>query len=121
MAKGRRIGFVGFPGLTTLDLMGPHEVFATANALNDGRKKLYETIIVARQRAPLVSDSGITLIPQEDFATAAPFDTLITPGGPGLRQPQIQSEVAAWLKLMAPRTRRMASVCTGLYGLAATG
>ncbi len=120
MAKGRRIGFVAFPGLTMLDLMGPHEVFATANTLNDERKTLYETVIVAAQRAPLVSDSGITLIPQEDFAMAAPFDTLITPGGPGLRQPQVQSEVAAWLKVMASRTRRMASVCTGLYGLAAT-
>ena len=120
MSTGRRIGFVGFPGLTALDLMGPHEVFATANALNDERKTLYETVIVAVQRAPLVSDSGINLMPQEDFATAASFDTLITPGGPGLRQPKIQSEVAAWLKLMAPHTRRMASVCTGLYGLAAT-
>lgn len=40
MTKARRIGLVGFPRLTTLDLTGPHEVFATANALNDGRKRL---------------------------------------------------------------------------------
>jgi transcriptional regulator GlxA family with amidase domain len=120
MAKVRRIGFVAFPGLTILDLMGPHEVFATANALNEEGRTLYETVVVAAQHAPLVSDSGITLTPQEVFTTTASFDTLMTPGGPGLRQPKIQSEVAAWLKLMAPRTRRMASVCTGIYGLAAT-
>jgi transcriptional regulator GlxA family with amidase domain len=120
MGNARRIGFVGFPGLTLLDLMGPHEVFVTANALNEGRGTLYQTVIVAAQRAPFTSESGITVLPGEDLATAASFDTLITPGGPGLRQPKIQSEVAAWLKLRAPRTRRMASVCTGLYGLAAT-
>jgi len=120
MAKGRRIGFVAFPGLTVLDLIGPHEVFAAANMLNKGHITLYETVIVAARRAPAVSDSGITVTPRETFATARPFDTLITPGGPGLRVAKVQSEVATWLKLMAPRTRRMASVCTGLYGLAAT-
>jgi transcriptional regulator GlxA family with amidase domain len=120
MAQARRIGFVGFPGVTVLDLIGPHEVFATANTLSTGHRALYETVIVALQRAPVTADSGVALVPQEDFATARPFDTLVTPGGPGLRVPKVQSEVAAWLKLMAPRTRRMVSVCTGLYGLAAT-
>ena len=120
MAKARRIGFVGFPGLTVLDLIGPHEVFATANILNRQRRTLYETVVVAAQRGPILADSGITLVAQEDFATARPFDTLVTPGGPGLRVPAVQSQIAAWLRLRAPRTRRMVSVCTGLYGLAAT-
>lgn len=117
----RRIGFVGFRGVTALDLIGPHEVFAAANALNGDLGQLYETVVVAARPAPFVCDSGITLTPQEDFATADAFDTLITPGGAGLREPEIQREVAAWLKLQSPRTRRMVSVCTGLYGLAATG
>lgn len=121
MATVRRIGFVGFPRLTVLDLIGPHEAFATANELGGGDGKLYRTVIVASGGAPFVSDSGVVLTPREDFATAQPCDTLITPGGPGLREPEIQSAVAAWLKFMAPRTRRMVSVCTGLYGLAATG
>jgi transcriptional regulator GlxA family with amidase domain len=119
MAKALRIGFVGYPGLTVLDLIGPHETFATANALCG--RGLYETVIVASKRAAFVSDSGVTLTPHEDFATAGRSDTLITPGGPGLRNPKTQGEVAAWLQLKAPRTRRMVSVCTGLYGLAATG
>ena len=117
----RRIGFVGFRGLTLLDLVGPHEVFATANALSGGRGRLYETIVVAAQMTPFPSDSGLLVTPQEDFAGAGPFDTLITPGGAGLREPDIQREVATWLKAQAPHTRRMVSVCTGLYGLAATG
>lgn len=119
MTKARRVGFVGFPRLTILDLIGPHEVFATANQLGSGQ--LYETVIVAKDRAPFVSDSGVVLTPQEDFATAGKFDTLITPGGPGLREKEIQCDVAAWLKERAPETRRMVSICTGLYGLAATG
>ena len=119
MVKPRRIGFVGYPRLTVLDLIGPHETFTTANALSG--RSLYEPVIVASERASFVSDSGVILTPQEDFATAGRFDTLITPGGPGLREPKTQSAVAAWLQLTAPHTRRMVSVCTGLYGLAATG
>lgn len=122
VAKTRRIGFVGFPGVTLLDLTGPHEVFAAANALSGrGGPPIYETILIAAERMPFVSDSGLTLTPQEEFAGGSSFDTLVTPGGPGLRDPLTQREVATWLRIQGPRTRRMVSVCTGLYGLAASG
>ncbi len=119
MATTRRIGFVGFPGVTLLDLVGPSEVFAAANMLDGRRRPLYEIVVVASERTPFASESGLVLMPTEDFATARPFDTLITPGGPGLRVPDIQGRIASWL--MRQRPRRMVAVCTGLYGLAATG
>jgi transcriptional regulator GlxA family with amidase domain len=49
------------------------------------------------------------------------FDTLIIPGGSGIRQPGVAEKAAEWIKTVAPRTRRIASVCTGIYGLACTG
>jgi transcriptional regulator GlxA family with amidase domain len=118
----RRIGFIGFDGVTLLDLAGPHEVFATANALDRSRGvPPYETILLAAGGQPFVSDSGLALTPQKDFTSAGRFDTLITPGGPGLREPDIQAQVADWLRFQATQTRRMVSVCTGLFGLAASG
>src|SRR5262249_13830032 len=48
-------------------------------------------------------------------------DTLIVPGGGGLRKPQIGKPVAAFVKARAKSTRRIVSICTGLYGLAQTG
>jgi transcriptional regulator GlxA family with amidase domain len=120
MAEALRIGFVAFPGLTTLDLTGPYEVFAAANELNRAGRVLYKTVIVAERLTPVLSDSGIAFLPHEEFATAGLFDTVITPGGPGLREPATQAQVAAWLKQAAPHTRRLVSVCTGVYGLAAT-
>jgi Transcriptional regulator containing an amidase domain and an AraC-type DNA-binding HTH domain len=113
----RRIGFVAYDGLTILDLIGPHEVFGTANALAGA--ELYTCVIVAPTLAPVVSDTGILLRPAADFPTAGEFHTIVTPGGPGLREPSINAQVAAWLKERAPQTPRMVSVCTGLYGLAA--
>jgi len=49
------------------------------------------------------------------------LDTLIIPGGKGLRVPQTQRTVAEWVGECAARTRRIATACTGTYGLAATG
>src|SRR4029450_8429956 len=43
------------------------------------------------------------------------------PGGRGLRRPEVNRAVAMWLKTRARQTRRIVSVCTGIYGLAASG
>lgn len=114
-----RIALVAFDGVTILDLIGPHEVFGTANALSG--EDLYEPVIVAPTLAPVVSDTGVVLQPLADFASSGEFDTVVTPGGPGLREGSMRDTVAAWLRERAPAARRMVSVCTGLYGLAATG
>lgn len=115
------IGFVAFDGITALDLLGPYEVFATANALCDKGRDLYRTVIVAPSMSAVTSDSGFVFQPSADFSSPIEFDTLITPGGPGLRRPQPNALIAEWLRRRANRTRRMVSVCTGFYGLAATG
>jgi transcriptional regulator GlxA family with amidase domain len=52
---------------------------------------------------------------------APPLDTIVIPGGSGLRVPVVCREVAAWLRERAPATRRVTSVCTGVYALAASG
>jgi transcriptional regulator GlxA family with amidase domain len=49
------------------------------------------------------------------------FDTIIIPGGRGLREPATRHRAAAWLAAQAPQTRRFASVSTGLYALAQSG
>jgi transcriptional regulator GlxA family with amidase domain len=117
----RRIGFVCFDGLTALDLVGPLEVFGNANDLSDHGSPIYQTALVAPTLAPCASDIGLILQPHFAFADAGRFDTIVVPGGPGLREPALNATVAAWLSREAPHTRRLVSVCTGLYGLAATG
>jgi len=115
----KRIGFVAYDGVTILDLIGPYEVFGTANAI--GESGLYAPVIIAPTLDPIVSDTGVVLQPACDFSAAESFDTIVTPGGPGLREQSTNALISAWLKEQAPRTRRMVSVCTGLYGLAAAG
>ena len=115
-APPRRIGFVAFDGLAALDLTGVLEAFHIA-----GRgAPLYETVIVAPTASPVVAQSGLRLLPDATLAHAPAFDTLVIPGGPGLREPSTNAVIADWLRTRAD-TRRLVSVCTGLYGLAAAG
>ena len=112
------IGFLGYDGVTALDIVGPMEAFA-AVAEGDGRG--YEVLILGLTDRPFTSESGLDLRPHRTVRDAPPLDTLIIPGGSGLRRPETNAGVAAWVAGQAGRIRRIASVCTGIYGLAPTG
>jgi len=120
----RRIGFLGYDDVQTLDIVGPVDAFMAARLdERDGSDDVcYETFIIGLSDKPFVSESGITLKPHCSMKTAPALDTLIVPGGRSLRvNPQIRAKISEWIKLRAARIRRIASVCTGIYGLAPTG
>src|SRR5271155_1697189 len=119
----RRIGLLLFDGVTALDVAGPMEAFIAARlpgpALNT--TICYELLTIGLTNKSVVAESGLILKPSTPLALCPPLDTLIIPGGRGLREPRTNRIVAAWIKSRAATTRRIASVCTGIYGLAPTG
>lgn len=121
--KPLRVGLLGFNGVMALDLVGPIDAFKTAGVDQaDGQAgTLYETIIIGLTNKPFKSESGIAFQPDRSVANAPQLDTLIVPGGCGLRDPDTQKKAADWLRSRVRKTRRIATVCTGTYGLAAAG
>ncbi len=119
--RTKRIGFVGFDGVVAVDLAGPADAFAIANEVESDPKPSYEVLIVASSSRPFAAESGLIFKPQRSFKTAPSLDTLIVPGGSGLREQAINRSVSAFVKARAGTTRRIGSICTGIYGLAATG
>lgn len=118
-----RIGFVGYENANALDLVGPAEAFASAlrTADNGRAETCYSISIVGLTKQPFVTESQIVFHPTMAVADAPKFDTLIIPGGRGLRSPRVNRRVTDWIAGRAEKTRRIASVCTGIYGLAPTG
>lgn len=119
----KRIGFIGFDGVTALHISGAADVFA-ATALDDGyggHVKCYEVVIIGLSSAPFQSESGLRFTPQETINTAPPLDTIIVPGGSGIRHGLVAAEICSWILSRTNQTRRIASICTGIYGLAPTG
>jgi transcriptional regulator GlxA family with amidase domain len=119
--KAKRIGLIGFDGVVAIDLSGPADAFAVANDTESDPKPAYEVVVISPSSKPFVSESGLVFKPQRTFKNAPSLDTLIVPGGSGIRNPAINRSVSAFVRARAGSTRRIASVCTGIYGLAATG
>jgi transcriptional regulator GlxA family with amidase domain len=125
MSKGtKRIGVLGFNGVNAVDVVGPTEVFASAGRTDFTRadsRGLYRTHLIGLTDEPFTAESGVRFLPDCQLSDAPALDTLIVPGGWGLRVPSTNAAISTWLRNRAPRIRRVACVCTGVYGLAPTG
>jgi transcriptional regulator GlxA family with amidase domain len=120
-----RVAILVFPGVQSLDLTGPLEVFAGAQALLDATRRDdrgYQVTILSRDGSPLCTSSGLTVVPDGDFAHTPPnIDTLIVAGGYGSREASTDPHTIEWIARTSARARRTASVCTGAFLLASAG
>jgi transcriptional regulator GlxA family with amidase domain len=121
----RRVAILAFPGVQSLDVTGPLEVFSAAHTLVEATGRAnpgYEVLVVSRDGSPLRTSSGLELFPRCDFAAAAGrIDTLIVAGGQGSRAASADPPTIEWIARASALARRTASVCTGAFLLAAAG
>jgi transcriptional regulator GlxA family with amidase domain len=119
------VAILAFPGVQSLDVVGPLEVFDVATRLlraSGSRDPGYEVLVVSRDGAPVHTTSGLTLVPQAALAEApAPLHTLIVAGGSGQQRAAEDPDTVRWIEASARRARRTASVCTGAFLLARAG
>ena len=116
-----RVAFAVYEAFGLLDVVGPSEVFAVANQLSE--RDLYKSAIVACGSAsPVVSESGLRLDVDADVnKTRRRFDTIMVSGGIGYRRAMANPNMLAGLRRLCRSARRVGSVCTGAFVLAATG
>jgi transcriptional regulator GlxA family with amidase domain len=109
-----RVTFVIFDRYEALDLAGPYEVFGEAG---------YELLVVAPQTGPVRSSKGLSVNAEGSVSTVAPgrTDTLVVVGGEGVFAARSNQELVGWVAAAAGPARRVASVCSGAFLLAATG
>jgi len=123
--RPRRIAILLYPGVQSLDVTGPLEVFAGARealAAGGWSDPGYEITTIARSPRPVRSSSGLRIVPDGPLPRAGEaIDTLIVPGGRGREVAAADETLIRWLA-RAPRScRRVAAVCTGSFLLAAAG
>ncbi|MDQ1446152.1 MAG: hypothetical protein QOI20_2616 [Acidimicrobiaceae bacterium] len=118
--RARHVVVVAFPGVQSLDVTGPVEVFAAAN--EHAGRNAYAITLATVDGAPCPTSSGLVLMP--DMAVSQfrhAVDTLVVAGGAGtpgaLRDPRLLIGVAR----LARRARRVTSVCSGAFLLAEVG
>jgi transcriptional regulator GlxA family with amidase domain len=111
----RRVVISGSPPVQILDVTGPLEVFSNAPGYS-------VEIAAADGSRALETNRGIALsgaIPIQDISGG--IDTLVIAGGPGAESGVYDKAYLKWIEAAAARSRRVASICTGAFLLAAAG
>lgn len=114
-----RIVILSPPGVQSLDIVGPAEVFwEAARRLKD--MSAYDIQIMSTG-APSIAGTGQLrfLADRTIFDPDEPIDTLLVAGDPSFQE--IDPPVIEWLRRRAPSVRRFGSICTGVFLLAAAG
>ena len=122
----QQIVLLAFPGVNLLDVAGPAQVFTSATELystaNEQPAPAY-AVTVASVRGGLTRTTSGLEINTVPISTlyCAPIDTLLIAGGHGSEAAGTAEEVVGWLYAVRPRVRRIGSICTGAFVLAAAG
>jgi len=122
----RRIGFLTYPNCQSLDLCGPLEAFHFADlALGVvGRRDqpTYQSVVLAASAGAVSSMSGLGLLATHGYSEiTGGLDTLVVLGGTGCIDASNDRALVEWVQSVAPKTRRIVSICSGTFILAAAG
>ncbi|GAB4367594.1 MAG: DJ-1/PfpI family protein [Elainellaceae cyanobacterium] len=109
-----QIGFLIYPGVIQLDVMGAYQVLAFPP--NTQVHLLWKTL------SPVVSNEGLILTPTMTLEECPPLDVICVPGG-GIGQVEVMQdvEILDFLRQQSITAQYVTSVCTGSLILAAAG
>jgi transcriptional regulator GlxA family with amidase domain len=120
----RLVVFLAYDDMNLLDLAGPLQAFATANRISQdsGGPAIYETIVASARGGSVISSAGLAV---DTRAVASldglKIDTVILAGGCKGEEFIACPQLVAWITEHAATVRRLCSVCTGTFLLAAAG
>ena len=122
----RRVGFLIYPDCEFLDVCGPFEVFHFADLglgiLGRTKEPSYQSLVLAAAPGPIRALSGMEIVATHRYGEIADgLVTLVVVGGTGCEEASKDPALVEWVRSIAPKTRRVASVCSEAFILAAAG
>jgi transcriptional regulator GlxA family with amidase domain len=93
------IGFLGFEGVAASELTRAADLLAAAT-LDGGygnRISCYHVCTIGFTSECFRSESGITFRPDSTLETVSELDTIVVPGGDGLRRSLVSERIADWI------------------------
>jgi cyclohexyl-isocyanide hydratase len=107
------IGLVFYPGMTSLDIIGPQQVLSALPNIQIHR--LWKTL------DPVRTDDGMKVLPDTTFENCPRLDTICIGGGLGQSAIEDDPEVLAFLQKQGHTAKFITSVCGGSLFLAKAG
>lgn len=110
----KTVGILLYDGYTTLDAMGPYQVFSEMM----GTKVFF----IGRHKGLVANMNGMKVQCDTSIAEVKALDILVIPGGfKETYKATKDMELLSWIKSIDSTTKYTTSVCTGAWILAATG
>jgi len=114
-----RIVVVTFDAAQILDVTGPLEVFSTASRFIESAE--YGTEVVTTRGGPVLASCGLEFASSPIGNVLGNVDTLIVAGGTGMHAAILDQVLLHHVRRLAVDARRVTSVCSGAFVLAAAG
>lgn len=115
------VAIVIHEGVQALDVAGPVDVFAEANAYLDVEHR-YDVKLVAADRQPLRASNGIRMLADLAFEEAlGGYDIALVAGGPALPDAEPDTCMTEWIRAMPEMAEIYGSICTGAFLLGHAG
>lgn len=125
LSETKSIGIIIFSGCNIIDATGPAGVFGAANELAKDRGvnvQPYSIQFIGSTVGPIATSAGPSLYASKSLDPAPEnIDTLICAGGVGSRSMSFDQHAVRAVANIAFNARRIVSVCTGAFVLAASG
>jgi transcriptional regulator GlxA family with amidase domain len=113
----RRIAFLAYDGVTLLDIAGPAEVFKEANRFGAD----YRLVLLSPTGQDVESNLGFRVAVDGAVSAEPAPDTYLVAGSDRFPRTEVPRDLAAAALVPAAEARRVASICTGAFILAAAG
>jgi transcriptional regulator GlxA family with amidase domain len=113
------IVLLAFPSTQILDVTGPAEVFSSASRFLPNAS--YGISLASAEGGLLRATCGMQFATGSIFDEDGPVDTLIITGGRDMDERLYDDALLDQIRQLASSARRVTSICTGAFPLAATG
>jgi cyclohexyl-isocyanide hydratase len=107
------IGLIFYPGMTSLDIIGPQQVFSGLPGVKIHR--IWKTL------DPVKTDDGMMVLPDTTFDNCPRLDIICIGGGIGQAAVEDDPELLAFLRNQGSTAKFITSVCGGSQFLAKAG
>ena len=107
-----KVGIVVFDKFLTSEVTAPIEIFAKA-----GKKGSvpFAPFLVAEEKKVVVSEEGLRVEPDYDFANCPPIDVLVVPSGLDVEPLLANEKLIGFIKDRAEKAKFVASNCAGAF------
>ncbi|HEX9930191.1 MAG TPA: DJ-1/PfpI family protein [Pyrinomonadaceae bacterium] len=116
--KIKNFGFLLFPDLEELDLVGPWEIFSL---WRDQTGEPENCLTVSETGGTVRCKKGLRIVADTDFASCPQFDALLIPGGDGRKSAAKNEKLLQFVREQAANAQAVLSVCSGAFILQAAG